>query len=110
MLPASSTSMASAAGTLGRPGMVMMSPVRATTKPAPAESFSWRTVTVKPSGAPRSLGLSEKEYWVLATHTGRLPQPISVRRFSSRAASGVSFTPAPPYTRVTISASFLRMG
>ena len=25
-----------------------------------------------------------------------MPQPISVRRFSSRAASGVSFTPAPP--------------
>ena len=35
--PFSSTSIFSAAGTFGRPGMVMMSPVRATMKPAPAE-------------------------------------------------------------------------
>ena len=37
ILPSSSTSICSAAGTLGRPGMVMMSPVRATMKPAPAD-------------------------------------------------------------------------
>mgnify|MGYP003303388829 CR=1 FL=1 len=54
ILPSSSTSIFSAAGALGRPGMVMMSPVRATIKPAPAETFRLRTVTVKPSGAPRS--------------------------------------------------------
>ena len=44
--------------------MVRMSPVRATSKPAPAETLMFRTVTVKFSGAPRSLGSSEKEYWV----------------------------------------------
>ena len=44
--------MFSAAGTFGRPGMVMMSPVRATTNPAPADTFTLRTVMVKPLGAP----------------------------------------------------------
>lgn len=34
--PSSSMSMSAAAGTLGRPGMVVMSPASATTKPAPA--------------------------------------------------------------------------
>ena len=52
ILPLLSTSIFSAAGTLGRPGMVMMSPVRTTRKPAPAETFTLRTVMVKPSGAP----------------------------------------------------------
>ena len=52
MLPSSSTSMFSAAGTFGRPGIVMMAPVLATTKPAPAETPSSRTVIRKPSGAP----------------------------------------------------------
>src|SRR5688572_5081426 len=37
MVPSGSTRMDSAAGTLGSPGMVMMSPARATTNPAPAE-------------------------------------------------------------------------
>ena len=54
ILPVSSTSIFSAAGTFGRPGMVMISPVSATMKPAPAETFRLRTVTVKPSGAPSS--------------------------------------------------------
>ena len=44
--------MRSAAGTFGRPGMVMMSPVSATTKPAPADSYALRTVMRKPRGAP----------------------------------------------------------
>ena len=73
MTPRSSTSMRSAAGTLGRPGMVMMSPVRATMKPAPAEILRLRTVTVKPVGAPSLVGSSVKEYWVLATQMGSLP-------------------------------------
>ena len=37
MTPFSSTSIFSAAGIFGRPGMVMMSPVLATTKPAPEQ-------------------------------------------------------------------------
>lgn len=40
MLPKSSTSMFSAAGILGSPGMVLIEPDRATTKPAPADSLT----------------------------------------------------------------------
>ena len=36
----------------------------------------FRTVTVKFSGAPRSLGSSEKEYWVLAMQTGVLAKAL----------------------------------
>ena len=50
--------------------MVMMSPVRATTKPAPAETFADLMVTTKSSGAPSLVGSSEKLYWVLAMQTG----------------------------------------
>ena len=64
-------SMRSAAGDFGRPGMVMMSPVSATMKPAPAEIFRLRTVTSKSSGAPRRFWSSEKEYWVFATQIGQ---------------------------------------
>ena len=73
MTPFSSTSMFSAAGTLGRPGMVMMSPVSTTTKPAPAETFTFCTLMRKPVGAPSLPASSEREYWVLAMHTGRPP-------------------------------------
>ena len=48
MTPFSSTSIRSAAGDFGRPGIVIISPVSATRKPAPAETRSSRTVTVKP--------------------------------------------------------------
>ena len=64
IFPESSTSIFSAAGILGRPGMVIMSPVRTTTKPAPAETLTFLTVTSKPSGAPSLVGSSEKEYCV----------------------------------------------
>ena len=76
MLPSLSTSMFSAAGTLGRPGMVKTLPVSATTKWAPAETLSSRTAMRKFSGAPRALALSLKLYCVLATHTGRLPKAV----------------------------------
>ena len=65
--------MFSAAGFFGRPGIVMMSPVSTTTKPAPALMRTWRTVTRKFLGAPSLAASSEKEYWVLAMHTGRRP-------------------------------------
>ena len=41
------------AGTLGSPGIVMMSPVTITTKPAPAARRTSRMLTVCPVGAPR---------------------------------------------------------
>ena len=66
MRPSSVTSMLSAAGCLGRPGIVMMLPVSATMKPAPAATFTLRTVMRKCSGAPSLLASSVKEYWVLA--------------------------------------------
>ena len=78
MRPFSSTSIFSAAGTRGRPGIVMMSPVSTTTKPAPAETFTFLTVTVKPSGAPSFCGSSEKLYWVLATQIGSRSKPSAV--------------------------------
>ena len=48
----------SADGTLGRPGIVMMSPVLATRKPAPALTLRSRTVILKPRGAPSLLASS----------------------------------------------------
>ena len=99
MRPFSSTSIRSAAGTLGSPGMVMMSPVRATRKPAPADTLMFRTVTVKPRGAPSRAGSSEKLYWVLAMQMGRPPKPSSVSRWACFLAVGVSATPSARYTR-----------
>ena len=64
--------MDSAAGVLGNPGIVMISPVRATMNPAPADILKSRTVISKPSGLLMSFVLSEKENCVLAIHTGRV--------------------------------------
>ena len=54
------------AGSLGKPGMVMMSPQIITTNSAPAANRTSRTFTVWPKGAARSLGSVENEYWVLS--------------------------------------------
>ena len=96
IFPSLSTSIFSAAGTLGRPGMVMMSPVRATMNPAPALTFRFRTVTVKPSGAPSRVGSSDREYWVFAMHTGRSPKPRSKSCLACFWAAGVRTACAPP--------------
>ncbi len=63
----------SAAGTRGRPGMLMISPAIATTKPAPADRRTSRIGSVCPVGAPRSSGSAAKLYCVLAIQTGSLP-------------------------------------
>ena len=70
--------MLSAAGFFGRPGMVIMAPVRATTKPAPALTYTSRTVSSKPSGRPSFVWSSDKEYWVFAMQTGSSEKPMSV--------------------------------
>ena len=88
-MPVSSTSIRSAAGDFGSPGMVMMSPVSATMKPAPAETLSFRTVRVKPSGAPSFAGSSENEYCVFAMQTGREPKPSASSWRSSFSAGPV---------------------
>ena len=73
IFPFSSTSIFSAAGTLGRPGMVMMLPQMTTTKPAPVARRTYRTFIRKPVGAALRAALSLKLYWVLAMQTGRPP-------------------------------------
>ena len=52
----------SAEGALGSPGMVMMSPVSTTQKPAPAESLMSRTGTTNLVGVPSAAGSVLKEY------------------------------------------------
>lgn len=54
--PSSSTSILYAAGCFGSPGIVIMSPVRATINPAPADRRTSRTVSVKPFGLPSFAG------------------------------------------------------
>ena len=64
IFPFSSTSIFSAAGAFGSPGIVIISPVSATRNPAPALTFKFRTVTVNPLGAPSFAASSEKLYCV----------------------------------------------
>ncbi len=58
--------MRSAAGDLGRPDMVRMSPVSTTIKPAPADTFTFFTVTVKPLGAPEGFTVTVRNVKVSA--------------------------------------------
>ena len=74
--------------------MVMMSPVRATRNPAPAETFRFRTVMVKSRGAPSLAASSEKLYWVLAMQMGSLSKPRVSSSFICFRALAVSSTPS----------------
>jgi len=65
--------MSMARGWPGRPGISIMLPEIATTKPAPADSEASFTCKVQPVGAPINLGLSVSEYLVLAMQTGSRP-------------------------------------
>ena len=65
-------------------------------KPAPADTLTFLTVTVKPSGAPSFVASSEKLYCVFAIHTGILSNPSSVSFAISFLARGANATPAPP--------------
>ena len=96
ILPFSSMSILSAAGRRGRPGMVIISPVSTTMKPAPAEILTFLTVTVKPSGAPSRVGSSEKLYCVLAMQTGRPPKPSEASLSICLRAAGRILMPLPP--------------
>ena len=75
ILPCALTSIESAAGTRGRPGMVMISPQIATTNSAPAESRTSRTLMVWSVGAPLASALVENVYCVLAMQTGACRSP-----------------------------------
>lgn len=88
----------------------MISPQRATRKPAPLAISKSRTVTVKPVGRPRRRPLSESEFWVFAMQMGR-----SVRRLASNWASfflaaGVSSTPSAPVNTLGVMLSFSSTG
>ena len=65
--------MESAAGTLGKPGIVMISPHTTTINSAPDESLTSLTGRTWPVGAPFKFGSVEKLYWVFAIQTGSLP-------------------------------------
>jgi len=71
MFPYSSTSMLNAAGFFESPGISIISPQIATTKPAPANKRASVTVKVHPFGTPTSFGLSLIEFGVFAIQTGR---------------------------------------
>ena len=61
------SSIMTAAGTFGKPGIVKMEPVSGMTKLAPAERRTSRIWIVNPVGAPRTFGSSERDCGVLAT-------------------------------------------
>ena len=65
--------MASAAGTLGNPGIVIISPQIITTNSAPDESLTSLIGITCPDGAPFRFGSVEKLYCVLAIQIGRFP-------------------------------------
>src|SRR5215471_2573468 len=94
--PLASTSTLKARGALGNPGISIMLPAITTTKPAPAESEASVTFKVQPLGAPRSLGLSENEYCVLAMQTGSLPKHQLWYCSSFLRAFSLKLTPAAP--------------
>ena len=69
MEPSSCTPTFSAAGTLGNPGICIISPVSATINSAPALKRTSRTGRIWPVGAPNAFGSAERP-WSLR---GRFP-------------------------------------
>ncbi len=61
----------------GSPGIVMIAPVSATTKPAP-RTHRRRAPSDQILRTSSFFWSSDKEYWVFAMQTGRSPNPISV--------------------------------
>jgi hypothetical protein len=106
MVPSSARSMREAEGSLGSPGMVIMSPPTTTTKPAPADKRTSRTWSSCPVGAPSEVGSVEKEYCVFATHTGSAPYPSRPARSSRRRALASHVTRPGPYSRVAMASTF----
>ncbi len=85
-----------AAGSLDKPGIVIMSPASATTNPAPADGRMSLTCSVNPLGAPSLVASSENDYCVFAMHTGVSPNPNFGNNSIARSAAGANATaPAP---------------
>src|SRR5690606_27378981 len=66
-------SMYPAAGCLGRPGIVIMSPPSTTMNSEPAERYTSRTLKTCPLAAPQYAGSVENEYCVFAMQIGKWP-------------------------------------
>ena len=64
-----SSSIFTAAGTLGNPGIVIIEPVKATTNPAPADNLTSLIVISKSSGAFNTFALSVMDNGVLERQT-----------------------------------------
>ena len=62
IVPSDKISIFSAAGVFPNPGIVIISPVKSTTNPAPADNRASFMLTVKSVGRPFKSGLSESEY------------------------------------------------
>ena len=97
MFPFSSMSMPSAAGIFGRPGIVIILPVIATMKPAPAFRIISLTVILNGSSHCRFFGSSENEYCVFAIQIGKFPKPKSFICFGDRVSLGVPKCPGIHY-------------
>ena len=72
----------SAAGTRGKPGIVIISPQITTINSAPDDSLTSLIGKTWPDGAPFRPGSVEKLYCVLAMHIGRFPYPWSSKTLS----------------------------
>ena len=75
MMPSSSISIPSAAGTLGKPGIRTVSPKIGITKPAPEANSNSRTVTSKSVGRASFFSSSLSDLGVLTIQTGNLSKP-----------------------------------
>jgi len=62
-----------AAGTFGKPGIVIIDPQTTTTNSAPEDNLTSLIGISWLEGAPLSLGSVEKLYCVFAIHTGKCP-------------------------------------
>ena len=81
--------MRTAAGTFGKPGMVIMAPVSGTMKLAPADNLTSLIVIVNPVGAPNTFGLSVMDCGVLAIQIGVLSKPRASKSLICCLASSV---------------------
>ena len=96
MLPFSSISIWSDAGSSGRPGIRIISPVMGTTNPAPASISISLTVIRNPVGRPIRSGLSENDFCVFAIQMAAPSSPSFVIFLRSAFAFAVNSTPSAP--------------
>ena len=84
----------------------MTAPVKATTKPAPAFTYTSLIWIVKFSGRPSNVASSDREYWFFAIQIGRFPNPILSILASCFSAAGAYSTELAPYISFEIVSIF----